>query len=86
MPYKKIYKPKEVFLDYDGITIYHCYKDNNFDQKLEGWYSLVEEDFAGDKGEFAIGELSTYEPYKEPEDVIKQAIDMGELTERGVDR
>jgi hypothetical protein len=77
----------EVFCEHHGVTIYHAYKDDDFDNRLFYWYAL---DPAADH-EFDVRDLPgagaanliTLENIKT---FIKRTIDAGILTQTGITR
>jgi hypothetical protein len=84
MPWKSEWVPAEVFLELNGVKVYHTYKDDELSNgPWHDWFSLY--DSGQDEGEehkwgkFDIRELSTYGPDKSREDVLKEAIEFGIL-------
>jgi hypothetical protein len=76
-----------VYMIYQGITVFHAYKDEFSDIPLENWFSLSEFDLPGSEYEFDIRELRTALRTKvsiirdcTDEDVLKLAIDKSQLT------
>lgn len=79
MPYQTVFMPKEVFLTHQGLTVYHAYKDDDFDRPLSYWYSLDEADPAED---FDVRDLKTWDDADDDvEFAIKRAIESGELSD-----
>ena len=53
MPYKTIWVEPEVFLEHNGVTVYHTYRDDEFEQGANWyWFRLDQEEC--DKGKFDI--------------------------------
>ncbi len=76
MPFKQVEVDAEVKLSHKGVTIYHVYQDNHFDNKRDDLYTT-------DKGsdfynEEELLELSGYDP-KEHTKILKEAIDTNTL-------
>jgi hypothetical protein len=67
---------REVALQHNGVTIYHAYKDDWFDNPLTYWFALSPEDEAD---EFDVRDLP--DRYQQPciEDTLKAAIEAGLL-------
>ena len=43
MPYKTVWVEPEVFLEHNGVTVYHTYKDDDIDQGANWyWFTLQE--------------------------------------------
>ena len=58
MPYKTIWVEPEVFLEHNGVTVYHTYRDDDFDQGANWyWFRLDQEE--NDEGKFDIRDLDT---------------------------
>ena len=79
MPYGWI--DPEVFVEYNGMTVYHVYKDDEISQGCrEFWYTT---DLCGgdcnDPFAFDVRELPTYADGKSHRQVIWEAIDAGIL-------
>lgn len=62
----------EVFLEYANVTIYHTYNDDDWERRLECWYTV---DVAEDDGEFDIRDLPEFNEKLSHGDVLIQAID-----------
>jgi hypothetical protein len=80
------YIEPDVFLEHNGVTVYHTYKDDWYENgPLTYWFTLDE---SGD--DFDIRDLDNYADAPTDEDVIKDAIDAGyfdtQLEELGVER
>lgn len=54
MPIKETYVPREIVLVHKGIAVYHCYKDNNFNHRLDYYFTFSLDD---DAEEFDVREL-----------------------------
>lgn len=79
MPYGWI--DPEVFIEHNGMTVYHVYKDDEISQgRREFWYTT---DLCGgdcnDPFAFDVRELPTYADGKSHRQVIWEAIDAGIL-------
>ena len=62
MPYKTIWVEPEVFLEHNGVTVYHTYRDDDFEQGADWyWFRL---DQGGDESEFDIRDV-------DPHDLLK---------------
>ena len=58
MPYKPIWVEPEVFLEHNGVTVYHTYRDDDIDQGANWyWFRLDQEE--NDEGKFYIRDLDT---------------------------
>jgi hypothetical protein len=75
VPYKTIWVPAEVFLKYNGVTVYHAYSENNFDDRLFHWFTTNPDPDAepnGDPYEFDVRTLET--PAAEPPQQVVDAL------------
>ena len=80
--------PNELALKYQGVSIYHIYKDDDNGQGVrEYWFGLDEygsdNDTVGD-GEhivFDVRDLPSYDSSLSVEDNLRKAIDNGEITQ-----
>lgn len=84
MPYKTEWVEPEIFLTHKGVTVWHCYKDGEYDRMLHYWFTVTKVDLADyDDGEheFDVRELKAFRPEldDDPDAVIRAAIDSGEL-------
>lgn len=84
MPYRYDWYNPEVFLSYKGITIYHCYKDDDYDDVLLYWYTTYGgcDSELTEKFQFDVRELPTWVDNADSLtdsiiDSIKRAIDQG---------
>lgn len=77
MPYKYVYVPPEVFLEHEGIIVYHCYKDGDFERILRYWYTLDPEEEPNN--EFDIRDLSNYNEEQTHKEIIMKAIENKEI-------
>lgn len=94
MPYTTEYAPAEIYLEYNGVTIYHVYKGNNFEDGARDFWFDNKEDSDDDEGfdvrDLAIKLREPGEPKNYDEldawrkDIIRKAIDAG-LIEAGED-
>ena len=57
MPYKTIWVEPEVFLEHNGVTVYHTYRDDDFDQGADWHWFTLQEDGGEDKGAFDIRDV-----------------------------
>lgn len=70
MPYKTIWVEPEVFLEYKGVTVYHTYKDDDFEQGANWYWFRLDQEEEDDEGKFDIRDLDTdrlldsHPPYK----------------------
>jgi hypothetical protein len=93
MPYRTEWIEPEVFLTHKGITVYHCYNDDDFDDCLHYWYTTSDQD--DHTCDFDVRELPTYHAICDDEckdedegdrEVIIDAIDRGILTAGGLQK
>ena len=69
MPYKTIWVEPKVFLEHNGVTVYHTYVDDDMDQGANWYWFTLRED-GDEKGAFDIRGLDTdklldnHPPYK----------------------
>lgn len=68
----------ELFITHNGVSVYHTYKDGNMDAgRLECHYTTdICEEYSY---EFDIRDLPSYQPETEHAEIIKSAIEMGEI-------
>ncbi len=75
MPWLTVWRDPELFIEYNGVKVYHAYKDDYFDQEREYWYSLYPgDDFSGRCIEFDVRDLPVPEGMNH-EETIKRAIE-----------
>lgn len=85
MPYRTEWVEPEIFLTHKGVTVWHCYKDDEYDRRLWFWFTVTK-----DGREFDVRELKAYKrerweadyadsTMEEHASVIKAAIESGEL-------
>lgn len=86
MPTKTTWIAPEVFLEHNGVTVYHTYQDNDYEAgPMEYWFTLNGED-DDDDDHFDVRDLdvpSRARMETEPgmiKTVIREAIDLGILT------
>lgn len=60
MPY--VWQDPEVFLEHNGVTIYHVYKDELSDVPVEDWYSTCGCESPGSAYEFDVIDVPGYDP------------------------
>jgi len=68
----------ELFISHNGVPVYHTYIDRNMDAgRLEYHYTtdICEEP----SHEFDVRDLPSYRPETEHAEIIKSAIEMGEI-------
>ncbi|AOQ24610.1 hypothetical protein MTAT_19530 [Moorella thermoacetica] len=87
MPYA--YVDAEVALEYNGIKVYHVYKDDCLDYgRRFFWYGLSPDCYEGGPDTFDVRDLAHQmgigPSWNTPEEVIRLAIDKGILTQEGV--
>lgn len=78
MAYKWI--DPEVFIKHKCVTIYHVYRNDDIDQgRRKFWYTT--DPYGGECNDcsFDIRELKSYSPEKSHEQIIREAIDIGEI-------
>jgi len=78
MPYKSEWVKKDVALEYKGVTVYHSYKDDDYTQQLEYWYSLDDND-CDDESSFDVRSIKMSLKGTSAIEILKQAIDEGIL-------
>ena len=49
MPYKTEWIEPEILTEYNGVTVYYVYKDNDYEQARENWFTTDKE--AANEGE-----------------------------------
>lgn len=79
MPYTWV--AAETFLCYRGVYVYHCYKNDQTDScRYEYHYTLD----ASEESDFDIRDLQAYDHTKRHQEILKAAIDSGELLPYGM--
>jgi hypothetical protein len=78
MPYKTSQVDAEMFLCYNGVEVHHCYTDDDVEQPLREYHYVLNAELNEDES-FDIRDLSTWSEDKSKHQVLKQAIDKGEL-------
>lgn len=62
-PFHTDYVDPDVFLTHKGVTVFHVYKDDDYDNGArEYWFSTSPRAEEGQPGEFDVRELSTAVP------------------------
>lgn len=88
MPYQTTRIPPELFLEHDGVKIYHTYRDGEADQRRSFWYTTDEDE--NENNEFDIRDINiavgrmglvTEGDHKR---VLKTAIERGIICAKGV--
>lgn len=91
MPYAWV--EPEVFMQHDGVTIYHIYKDDDFDGVARAyWYGTrpsCSDSGSGEGGEFDVRDLPDVKGASADDEegrrtIIRAAIDRRLLTEDGI--
>ena len=83
MPYRTEWESPERAVVHNGVTVYHVYKNNEFDSgTLEHWYTLDEYDDDETDSSFDVRELKAFSPDLSHEDVLRAAIESGELSDK----
>ena len=78
MPYYTSWSPPDLVIDLgDGECVYHAYKDQDFDHRLEYWYTTDPDEDS--RFEFDVRELSCYDPTLTHKAMIEEAHKRGEL-------
>jgi hypothetical protein len=73
----------EVALEYNGVTIYHVYKNDELDIRLTYWFTTSWEE--REHADFDVRDIPGWDNKKENiEDTLKLAIDKGWLTQNGL--
>jgi hypothetical protein len=85
MPYEEV--DAELFLEHQGVKIYHIYRDNVIDEgKHKLWFGLTPRCGEGDREMFDVRDLARQLDVPEPQSeldtvvIISQAINEGILT------
>jgi hypothetical protein len=78
MPYIEEYRDKEVFMIHNGVTVYHSYKDDDFNHPFDYWYTLNPEDGTPQQ-DFDVRLLAGYDKDLRHQTIIAKAIDEGIL-------
>lgn len=79
MPYQSTWVDPDVCLKYNGVTVYHVYRNNDYDEPMLYWYTLVKDSQGFEDDSFDVRSLIPG-PEKDHVAVLKQAIDEGILT------
>ena len=96
MPYQTIWVEPDLFLEHNGVKVYHSYKNDDFEDPLFYWFCVYpsgDTSYEDDKRDFDVGDLSTRPKglreastiVSEAEfaEFIKRAIESGELDNDG---
>lgn len=76
MPY--VWTEPELALEHRGVSVYHVYRNEFMDSgRREYWYTT---DVTENQGGFDIRDLDCYKEGLKHEDVLKLAIEGGEIT------
>jgi hypothetical protein len=59
------WSPPEQFLEYDGVKVFHTYKDELSDFPQSYWYSTSDNAAIGSECEFDVRSLPTYDPRRD---------------------
>ena len=57
MPYKTVWVEPEIFLEHKGVTVYHTYRDDDFEQGARWYWFTQREDGGEDEGAFDIRDV-----------------------------
>lgn len=69
MPYAWV--EPDVAVEHNGVTIYHTYKEDDYNQRLFYWYTVDQ----GESSSFDIRDLPEYDRTLSHEDILRRAID-----------
>lgn len=84
MPMKWVPPEEAYHCEARGLTVYHCYKHDDFNNRLEYWFTT---DATGDEdGQFDIRDWANYDPVFSPIQNVRRATDMGAITPMGIDK
>jgi len=85
MPYRQEWVSRDIALQHKGVVVYHAYRDNDYEEEMENWFSLVED--GNDFDDFDHRDISLNGPILDSSThgIIKQAIDEG-ILKNGMDR
>lgn len=59
MPYKTIWVEPEVFLEHNGVTVYHTYKDDDIEEGARCYWFTLQELGGEYEGAFDVRDLDT---------------------------
>ena len=82
MPYQTIYVNAEIAAQANNITVYKTYKNNDIENPYNRWYSteINQCDYDGESDAWIdIESLSTYKKDTNHSDILKAAIEKGEI-------
>jgi len=85
-----IWVPNEVALEHNGVKIYHIYKNDDYEAGARMYWFGLDEYGSDDSDEnsehiaFDVRNLSTYEHGKDIYDVLREAIEKGDITQNNV--
>lgn len=87
MPYEKHWVYPAMFLEHGGIRIYHCYEDDDVQERLIYWYTTSQEKDDREK-DFEVRDLmywneDTADHFEEAKRCIRLAIDNNIITQNG---
>lgn len=79
MPYQHEWVEPELYLEHKGVKVYHSYKDDEFDQRLEYHFQVQirEGTTEDDMHEFDVRDLVQRNWNGDTHQAIKEAIDRG---------
>jgi hypothetical protein len=85
MPYKSVWVDPEIFMEYKGVTVYHVYDYNDYEEgPMCYWYTLDQDCEGFDGFAFDVRELPVCVERRSPlldreysREVIRKAIDTG---------
>lgn len=77
MPYQTEWVDPELFLEHEGVKVFHAYKENEADEALQYWYA-VEDDDDPDGIQFDVRNFDGWDHDRENHaELIRNAIDRG---------
>ena len=96
MPHQNIWVEPDLFLEHDGVKVYHSHKNNDYDEPLAYWLCVYPSRDTSDedgKEDFDVHNLSTWPKglreastivsEAEIAEFVKRAIESGELDNDG---
>lgn len=77
MPYRTEWADPELFLEHNGVKVYHTYKDDDVDQRqMDYWFTMRCHD---DEEHFDVRDLKTWTPYGDIRKALIRSIESCEL-------
>lgn len=77
MPFRAEWEDPKIFLEHNGVIVYHTYVDDDVEQgAMMFWFTLSDHD---DDSSFDVRDLKSFSPDLTHDDVLRAAIESGEL-------